>query len=275
VGEPGSYDEIHVIPGGELAVVTLEESSAGTGDIWVINLQRELFTRFTFDPGYESGVTPTADGAALIFTADKNGNYALVQKEVGGSGEGDVIYESTMEMYPSSVSPDGEHLAFFKGGDDSSWDIWILPLLGEDEAYPFIETEFGETLGMFSPDGRWLAYVSNESGSPEIYVTVFPVRGRKWQISIDGGQSPRWNENGSEIVYHAGDGMLTAVQVEARNGGLLIGEATPLLNTGLQPVIGHFWGLSPDGESVLALETISERNAPNISVVVNWRQPVR
>ncbi len=270
VGEPGSYDEVHVIPGGELAAVSLEENSAGTGDIWVIDLRRNLFTRFTFDPGYESGLTPTPDGKALFYSAQKRGVYALMRKEIGGSGEGEILLESTTEMYPSSVSPDGEHLAFHKGGDDSSWDIWILPLSGETEAYPFIQTEFGEAFAMFSPDGRWLAYMSNESGRPEIYVMAFPESGRKWQISTSGGQAARWNESGSEILYHATDGTLTAVRVEPRDGGLLIGEATPLFNTRLQPSGSHFWALSPDGENVLVMETISDHDAPNLSVVVNW-----
>jgi serine/threonine protein kinase/Tol biopolymer transport system component len=270
VGEPGSYDEVHIIPGGELAAVSLEENSAGTGDIWVIDLRRNLFTRFTFDPGYESGLTPTPDGKALFYSAQKSGVYALMNKEIGGSGEGEILLESTTEMYPSSVSPDGEYLAFHKGGDDSSWDIWVLPLSGEAEPYSFIETEFGEAFAMFSPDGRWLAYMSNESGSPEIYVTAFPESGRKWQISTSGGQAARWNSSGSEILYHATDGTLTAVRVEPRDGGLLIGEATPIFNTRLQPSGSHFWALSPDGERVLAMETISDHDAPNLSVVVNW-----
>jgi hypothetical protein len=123
---------------------------------------------------------------------------------------------------------------------------------------------------MFSPDGRWLAYMSNESGSAEIYVTAFPEPGRKWQVSTSGGQAPRWNSSGSEIIYHASDGTLTAVQVEPRAGGLLVGETTPLFNTRLQPSGVHFWALSPDGERVLAMETISDYDAPNLSVVVNW-----
>jgi serine/threonine protein kinase/Tol biopolymer transport system component len=275
VGEPGSYDEVHIIPGGELAAVALEETASGNGDIWVIDLRRNLFTKFSFDPGYESGVTPSPDGKTLFFTADNSGEYSLVKKEIGGSGEGEVILESTLELYPTSVSPNSEFLSFFKGGDETNYDIWILPLSGDAEAYPFIETEFVEVYGMFSPDGRWLAYMSNESGSPEIYVTAFPEPGRKWQISINGGQSPRWNENGSEILYHASDGMITAVRVDAREGGLLIGEATPLFNTRLQPYGNYFWALSPDGERVLAMETGSEHDAPNLSVVVNWLDSVR
>jgi len=270
VGEPGSYDEIHLVPGGELAAVALEETSAGTGDIWVIDLRRDLFTRFTFEPGYETGVTPTPDGRALIFAAERGGAYTLMRKEIGGSGEGEVIFQSETEMYPSSVSPDGEYLAISKGGLSTNYDIWVVPLSGEDEAYPFFASDFNEGTGMFSPDGRWITYLSDESGSPEIYVTAFPQRGRKWQVSTNGGQAPRWNQNGSEIIYHATDGTLTSVRVEPRNGGLLIGEAIPLFNTMLQPFGSHFWALSDDGERVLALETISDHDAPDLSVVVNW-----
>ncbi len=275
VGEPGSYDEVHIIPGGELAAVALEETASGNGDIWVVDLRRNLFTRFSFDPGYESAVTPSPDGKTLYFSGANNGEFSLVKKEIGGSGEGEIILESTLDMYPTSVSPDGKYLSFFRGGDQTNYDIWILPLSGDAEAFPFIESEFVEVAGMFSPDGRWLAYVSNESGSPEVYVTAFPDQGRKWQISISGGQSPRWNENGSEILYHASDGTITAVRVEPRDGGLLIGEATPLYNTRLQPFGNYFWALSPDGERVLAMETGSEHDAPNLSVVVNWLDAVR
>jgi len=270
VGEPGGYSEVHLIPGGELAAVFLEDNSAGDGDIWVVDLRRDLFTRFTFEPGYEFEVSPTADGKALFFSTQKDGMYVLVRKEIGGSGEGEVVLESTTEMYPSSVSPDGEHLTFYRGGDSSGYDIWILPLSGRGEASPYIATDFNETMGMFSPDGRWLAYQSDESGAPGIYVTAFPERGRKWQISTGGGQAPRWTANGSEILYHASDGALVAVGVEPRDGGLLIGEAVRLFNTMVQPSGTHYWDMSPDGERVLAMEAVSNRDAPNLSVVVNW-----
>jgi Tol biopolymer transport system component len=270
VGEPASYDEVHLIPGGELAVVALEENNAGSGDVWVIDLRRNLFSRFTFEPGYEAGLTPTPDGKVLIFSADRDGTYALVKKEIGGSGEGEVIFESDTEMYPSSVSSDGENLFFYRGGESTNYDIWVLPLSGEADAYPFIQTEFNEIGPMISPDGRWLVYGSDESGSPEIYVTAFPQRGRKWQISTNGGLSSRWNANGSEVIYHATDGTLTAVRVEARGGGLLIGEAVSLFSTMVQPSGVEYWALTEDGDRILALEPMSEQDAPSLSVVVNW-----
>jgi serine/threonine protein kinase len=274
VGEPASYDEVHLVPGGELAVVALEEAGAGTGDVWVVDLRRDLFSRFTFEPGYEYGLTPSPDGETLYFSSERGGAYTIVRKEIGGAGEGEVIFESATEMYPSSVSPDGENLFLFRGGETTNYDIWVLPLSGDAEAYPFLETDFVEYTGMISPDGRWLAYGSDESGSPEIYVTAFPERGRKWQVSTNGGQSPRWRADGSEILYHATDGSLIAVAMESRAGGLMIGEAVPLFNTGVQPFGNHFWALSDDGERALVLETMTEQDAPNLSVVVNWLDAV-
>ena len=270
IGDPGNYDEIHILPGGELAAVALEDLSTGSGDVWVIDLRRELFTRFTFEPGYEFGLTPTPDGRALFYSAQNAGVYTIMRKEIGGTGDGEIIYESTSELYPSSVSPDGENLAFYVGGDDSSWDIWIFPLSGDRDPYPLIETGYGEWFPMFSPDGRWIAYASNESGRPEIYVTAFPDMGRKWQISVDGGDAPRWNAQGSEIVFHASAGSLTSVRVEARDGGLLIGESAPLFDAGLMTSVTHDWAMSDDGEKMLVVEPIQALKSQNLSVIVNW-----
>ncbi len=274
IGEPRPYDEVHLIPGGELAAIAVEMDGAGSSDIWVVDLRRDLFTRFTFEPGYEFGLTPTPDGKALIYSSQRDGVWVLVQKELGGSGQGEVIFESNAEMYPSSVSPNGETLCFYGGGATTGYDLWLLPLSGEREAVPFINSDFNEVMGMFSPDGRWLAYSSDESGSPEVYVTAFPQRGRKWQISTSGGNAPRWSGSGSEIIYHAPDGALVAVRVEARDGGLLIGEAERLIDTLIQPANAHQWDLSPDGGRILAMEATSTGGTPNIEVVVNWLKAV-
>jgi len=270
VGEPGSFDEVHILPDGEQAVVAREDLTTGTGDLWLVDLHRDLFTRFTFEPGYEWGVSPTPDGKAVFFSSQREGRYVLVRQEVGGASAGKVVYESDSEMYPSSVSPDGTSLCFYKGGDTTGYDIWILPIEGDREATPFIRTEFTEALGMFSPDGRWLAYVSDESGSPEIYVTAYPDHGRKWQISTNGGQAMRWDRDGSAIIYHAPDGTLVRVQVEERDGGLLIGEAEPLFDTHTQPSLTNYWDISPDGQRILGMESVSQDDERNLNVVLNW-----
>jgi hypothetical protein len=275
VGEPGSLDEVHLLPGGDLAVVAMEDSGVGTGDIWLVDLARDLFTRFTFEPGYEAGITPTPDGQSLIFAGEGSQGWQFVRKDIGGAGEGTVIYESNIEMYPTSVSPDGEQLFFFRGGDGTNYDLWVMPLSGNGEPTPYIQTEFDEIGGMISPDGRWLAYTSNVSGRPEIYVTSYPEPGRKWQVSTDGGVTARWNSDGSEILYHAPDGMLTSVPIEARRGGLLIAQPTPLFNTTVQPFGAMFWALSEDDDRLLVMESTATRDTPGLSVVVNWQAATR
>jgi serine/threonine protein kinase len=270
VGEPAAIDEVHLIRGDELAVVSMEESGTGNGDLWVVDLRRELFSRFTFEPGFESGIAPTPDGRALVYAAGRSGSWAFVRKEIGGTGEGEIVYESDTDMYPTSISPDGETLVFMRGGDNTNFDLWTLPLDGEGEAEPFLQTEFDEFSGMISPDGRWLAYTSNESGRPEIYITAFPDRGRKWQVSTEGGVTARWNSDGSEVLIHAPDGTLMAVRVEERTGGLLIGEATPLFSTMVQPFGAMFWALAADDQRILAMESTASQDTPDLSVVVNW-----
>ena len=127
---------------------------------------------------------------------------------------------------------------------------------------------------MFSPDGRWLAYQSDESGRPEIYVTAFPrarpASGRSPPVAVCG----RAGADGPEILYHATDGTLMAVPVESRAGGLVVGSAVALFNTGLQPSGSPTWALSADGERVLVIETITEMDTPNLTVVVNWLDAV-
>jgi len=181
-----------------------------------------------------------------------------------------VVYQSETEMYPNSVSPDGRFLSIHKGGIATNYDLWVVPLTGDGDAYPVVEGEFNEWGGMFSPDGKWIAYVSDESGRPEVYLTSFIDRGRKWQVSTGGGQGPRWSSDGSEIIYHSTDGTLISVSIEARDGGLFIGQAKPLFNTQLQPFGPYFWALSGDDERVLTLEPTSNVDEPNLSVVVNW-----
>ncbi len=238
-------------------------------------MRRNLFTRFSFDPGYESGVTPSPDGKTLYFTGANNGEFSLVKKEIGGSGEGEVILESTMDMYPTSVSPDGEYLSFFKGGDETNYDIWILPLSGDAEAYPFIETEFVRgSRDVFT--GRTLACLCVERvRQPRDLRHGVPRPGEKvadldqrWAVTTVERERIRNSLPRVRRDDHA-------VRVEPRDGGLLIGEATPLYNTRLQPYGNYFWALSPDGERVLAMETGSEHDAPNLSVVVNWLDAVR
>ena len=270
VGEPGSIDELQLSPDGTRAMFGLTDAGSGTQDIWIFDLRREVASRFTFSPGFEGGLAPTPDGKMLYFTTETSGSFILQRKDIGGSGNGEVVLESASDVYPTSFSPDGASLALTWGGEGPGYDIWILPVSPGAEPYPLIQTPFDEQAGMFSPDGRLLAYQSDESGRPRSILTVFPQLGGKWQISSGGGMWPRWRQDGREILYHAPDGTLMAVPVEAAGGGLVAGAATALFNTGLQPGGSYNWALAPDGERILVTEPVAGSDSARLSVVVNW-----
>jgi Tol biopolymer transport system component len=269
LGEPDLYNEVRLSPDGKRALVTVTDPVRGTDDIWIFDIARNLRTKFTFDPGFEMSIAPTPDGKALMFTRGTQSSYAIHRKAIGGAGEGEVLLETEIDAYPSSVSPDGQHLVFFRGGEQSNWDLWILPLSGATEPFALIETDFAEREGTFSPDGRWLAYQSDESGRAEIYVVPFPGMERKWQISTHGGSWAGWSPDGREIIYLAPDGTLTAVEVEVQDGGLVPGAAQALFSAGRPSEGNAIWAQSPDGDRFLVLEPASGGEIPAITVAVN------
>jgi Tol biopolymer transport system component len=116
-------------------------------------------------------------------------------------------------MFPSDWSSDGRFLTYYRTDPKTGLDIWVLPLDGDRKPFPLIQTEFNESQSQFSPDGRWVAYVSDETGGPQIYVQSFPKLTGKWQVSTDGGTQPRWRHDGKELFYLALDQQLMAVTV--------------------------------------------------------------
>ena len=147
--------------------------------------------------------------------------------------------------------------------------MFVLPLSGDRKPVPFLNTPFSEAPGQFSPDGRWIAYASNESGRSEIYVAPFPGQGGKWQISTNGGDFPRWSRNGSEIVYVARGNMLMAAQVKGAGTGFDVGAVTALFRSPMATT-RYEYGVSSDGQRFL-INTLSEQTASSpIMVILNW-----
>jgi Tol biopolymer transport system component len=270
VGQPAGFDEVELLAGGHQLAVGLTDSASSARDLWIFDLQRGVASRFTFSPGFETGMAPTPDGASLYFSTETGGRFALQRKTIGGSGDAEVLLESDSDLFPNSVSPDGARLSFTAAHTGSGYDIWILPLTEPGEPYALIQTPFSERGGTFSSDGRWLAYQSDESGREEVYVTSFPGLGRKWQLSTAGGLLPRWRSDGRELLYHAPDGTLTAVPITAAGDDLVAGAATGLFNTGTQPGDFPTWALSPDGERILVIDPVTGSDTTRITVVVNW-----
>jgi serine/threonine-protein kinase len=215
---PGIYFNPRFSPDGRR--LALDETSKGS-DIFVYDLERGTMVRLTFD-GHSQGPVWSPDGARIAFRTNAAAGTALMWMPSDGAGEPQELLNSPNTVIPWSFSPDGRRLAYFESNPDTSYDIWTLPFdaagpnsLKPGKPEPFLRTPFGELVPVFSPDGRWIAYRSNESGSTEIYVRPSakdaPAGGGKWQISSDGGTYALWANNGRELFYEATDNRIMVV----------------------------------------------------------------
>ena len=177
---------------------------------------------------------------------------------------------------PNSWSPDGQQLAYIEINPTTGIDIWVLRM-GDRKPRPFLRTPFSESAPQFSPDGRWLTYVSDESGRSEIYVQPYPGPGGKWQISTEGGTEPVWNRNGRELFYRSGDKMM-AVEVTGQPG-FAAGKPRLLFEGKYLPTPLTFpnYDVSPDGQRFLMLKPIEQSQAAptQINVVLNWFEELK
>ena len=161
LGDEAGYWDVRLSPLGDLAMVTIE---APRGDVWIYEISRNLRTRLTFSNEDDVAGAWSPDGSTVFYSTSRGSAYDIYSKTVGGAGQEERVHEAGLVSLPTSVSPDGRLLAFSEQSGGTNWDLWILPLDGADEPYPFLQEPFDELVGVFSPDGRWMAYHSNESG---------------------------------------------------------------------------------------------------------------
>jgi serine/threonine protein kinase len=249
-------------------------------DIWLVDVERGSFSRFTLDDNVDQVPVWFPDGQRVVFSSNRNGPYNLYEKPASGAAEERVLLETSENKFAMDISTDGRFLLYRNTGPNTNWDLWALPLGANGPAaspIPVANTEFQEMMGEFSPDGRWIAYQSNESGRYEIYVRSFPESSLRLQISIDGGAQPRWRSNGRELFYVALDGRLMAVPLSTDPQGHLRAAAPiPLFTTrtpgGPVPIPQkQQYAVSRDGQRFLVNNIPEEPLATPITVVLNWR----
>jgi len=269
-GTPGEYGTAAISPDGrKLAAATLEPSA-----IWVYDVVRGIRTRLTFEPAVIGQPEWTPDGKSIVFFSDREGPPHVYQKAADGTGTTTpLVVDDATEFYPS-VSADGRYLLFEHQATqpNSPMEVWILPLLGERKAVPVVQSQFDVVWPALSPNGKWLAYVSAESGREELYVMPFLHGSGKWLISTNGGTRPRWRRDSQELFYLSLDYKVMSVRIEETGLGLSVGEIQPLFQARPASSPGWLYDVSADGKKFLMVSEGSETSMEPLTLVVNWAE---
>jgi Tol biopolymer transport system component len=276
IGAPASYSSPAISPDARRVAVSRQDG--GTGNIWIFDLIRGTSSRFTFDAGIDTAPVWSPDGAQILFSANRGGRFDLYLKNAGGVGQEEALLTSDHAKLADDWSRDGRLVLYRDQNPKTGWDVWALPLEGDRKPRPLVQTPFTEFQGRFSPDGRWFAYTSDETGRPEVYVQSFPPSGGKWQISTSGGVQPRWGRDGRELYFHSASNEATAVDITTTREGIFTAGVPRKLFGAI--LVNRFtdrssWDVTPNGDRFLVTSTTGQaaqaagQVAP-ITVVVNW-----
>jgi Tol biopolymer transport system component/predicted Ser/Thr protein kinase len=282
---PGIYVTPRFSPDGKRLAFSI---ASGQGeDIWVKDLDRNTPSRLSFLSGTNRWPVWTPDARNIVFQSTNASAPGLYWIRADGSGEAQRLSDGTLQDIPCSFSPDGKRLAFSRIGNGGSRDIFTAPVEG-DPAHPqlgkaelFLGTPFGESLPAFSPDGRWLAYMSDESGSYEVYVRPFPGPGSRWQISAGGGRFPLWSRDGGELLFQTLDERVMVVHYTAKSGSFAadkprVWSEIRLLNLADS---ASSYDLAPDGRRLAAMlandEASGQKPLTHLTFLLNFVDELR
>jgi dipeptidyl aminopeptidase/acylaminoacyl peptidase len=256
---------------GRFVVVEVIDEVAGASDLWIYNVNRGLKTRFTFHPDMDWFPAWSPDGASIAFASNRGESNNIYLKSTAGAQDEELLLEKAkIELAPESWSSDGRWLVFGQADQSASFDLWSLPLDG-GEAMPVVATSFNEVLPSLAPNGKWLAYVSDESGRNEVYVTTFPEPVRRWQVSTNGGSCPRWRHDSSELYVLNLDGSLSAYAVAEEGGAFNVTGSEPLFSWSSPPTLRRPYDVAADGRFLVNRSTGASKTSP-LTVVLNWER---
>jgi serine/threonine protein kinase/Tol biopolymer transport system component len=290
IGVPAIHYDVRLSPDGRKLA-----SSAGVpkSDIWVDDLERGVRMRLTFDPDTDNGIPAwSPDGKSLLFSTlrGSKAGVGIFRKDSNGAGREELVLPSDRpdrEAWATDWSRDGRFLLFSRGqmANNSEADIWVLPLTGERKPIPFLRASASAYDAQFSPDGRWVAYTSRESGTQEVYVAPFePAKvldgggtsgtpAGKWQVSSSGGSVPRWRRDGKELFYLGPENTIMAVEVEGTGASFNVGRSQRLFIAPVNP-FDSTYDVAPDGQRFVMSASPEEESGPLV-LMLNWTARVQ
>jgi dipeptidyl aminopeptidase/acylaminoacyl peptidase len=271
----GNYGNLDLSPSGDRVAVDMVTEN--NRDIWVIDLQRLVPQRVTFDPGADWSPVWSPDGTRLMFAASRSNDVTnrILDKSSTGAGMETRVEVGNTSSIPVHRSSDGKYLTYSRmRANGNGYDMWVLSLTGDQTPRAFIESTFDRIQARISPDSNYVAYTTNESGTFQIVVQTFPdPNGGKWQISAEGGVEPKWRRDGKELYYLALDGKLMAVPITG-SSPFNAGKPAPLFQTSLtvtrnSPTRDRRYDIAPDGRFLMVVPVPGGAPLPT-TVLVNW-----
>jgi Tol biopolymer transport system component len=270
LGDVASYFSLSISPDGSQVAVPVTDERTGTHDLWVYDVARNLRSRITFEAGEDLVPVWSPDGSQIYFTSNRDGPLKIYRLTLRESEAPELVYDNERSAFASSISPDGSRLLLRTVGEGTANDLSILDLERGGEPEVFRATKFDEEHAVFSPDGRWIAYTSNESGRPEIYVAAASGHGRHRQLSTDGGIWPKWIGATDEVVYQDASGRFVSVGVRVDGSEVEFGAPEVLFEGFSGTRLYQIYDVAPDGSRILYRAFFEEELPDPPTVVVNW-----
>jgi len=264
-----NYADAAISPDGKRIAFDINDGP-GKADLWIRDLAREVTTRFTFDKERDFDPVWSPDGKRIVYSREDKASWNLYIKDASGTGEPQMLIDSPENKFVTDWSKDGHYIIFSSLGKDTSWDIYALPMTGDRKPITLVKTKFSEHGGVLSPDGKYLAYRSSESGQAEVYVTEFPEPKSKYQVSTAGGVDPFWKSDGRELYYRTRDRKIVAVPIQP--GSTFTADTPKVLFESTFAVVNArgLYRATGDGQRFLVLSPLGREAIPPTTVVLNW-----
>lgn len=273
VGQREVYENPALSPDGTKLAVGVGQMPKA--DIWVYDLKRDTSSRLTFNAEGNLNPSWSSDGSEVFFSALHSGAWGIFKKSADGLGSTEPVLDSSnRDRFLQDLTSNGRYALYHKWIDKGQQALWALPLFGNRKPFASVQGNFRSTSSAhFSPNGRYVAYISNETGRWEVYVQTFPKHTGRWEISTSGGTEPMWRRDGKELYYLTPDDQLMAVNVNTTSSSFHAGTPRELFQTKLVPFLfsRNVYVPAPNGQRFLMITPVGQLQREPITVVVNWQ----